>query len=392
MARHSSRDSQPAGSPRKPRPAGRPARRLRPPSDRDLEVYKRTQIEGQRQWQVAQDRGLDPSRVSQIVKQVERWLAAGGCPTDPAVREHADRQRLSRARHKLRLTRAIERAAWAMEAPPYPVTTTRRRWVGDTEVWREETTRESPSVNLPAVRLLLRATDALHKLESQSELDEPEQPTSEPYSLPAVVDYLCRQRERAELAGWASPSSDRESIRFTVADTLDALLGTNLTGTRPLPLPFPPPPPPQPDRSERDQDHAEHEPHPLPLPLGEGRGEGVWDHAESEDPHPNPLPQGAGTADTPHLAEVPIAAAEIPAHEPLNMSAAPRQPDSPTPDAATTSAEANPPAGEQNPKHERSAAVAQPTVPSPLPSERTSLPPSSWVPRSFPTPSLNSAR
>src|SRR3954471_16385215 len=149
-------------SPTPPPPASRP--RPTPPSERDLTVYKRVRIWRDPQWAVAVDLQLHYSRVSQIVKKVEQWLLAGGSPTDPEIRDHVARRRLSRADHKLRLQRAVELATAAMEAEPQPQTTTRRRTVQGTEVWREETTREPPAVNLAAVRLLVRATEALHKL------------------------------------------------------------------------------------------------------------------------------------------------------------------------------------------------------------------------------------
>ena len=59
------------------------------------------------QWAVAVDLQLHYSRVSQIVKKVEQWLAAGGSPTDPEIRDHVARRRLSHANHKLRVVRAI---------------------------------------------------------------------------------------------------------------------------------------------------------------------------------------------------------------------------------------------------------------------------------------------
>jgi hypothetical protein len=103
---------------------------LRPPKSRDLEIYKKVKIQLREQWEVAHDLNLHYSRVSQIVKRVGRWLAAGGSPTDPELRDYAARQRLSRATHKLRLERAVELASCAMEANPPPLRTKRRRVVG----------------------------------------------------------------------------------------------------------------------------------------------------------------------------------------------------------------------------------------------------------------------
>src|SRR5687768_11312150 len=86
-----------------PRSPLRAPRSPRPPSDRDLEIYKRVKIVGLHHWEVAQEQELDRSRVSQIVKRVTRWLAAGGQAIDPLIRDHAARQRLAQGDLKLRL-------------------------------------------------------------------------------------------------------------------------------------------------------------------------------------------------------------------------------------------------------------------------------------------------
>src|SRR6188768_711983 len=87
----------------------------KPPTSRDLEIYKRVKIKGREQWEVAQEHELHYSRVSQIVKRVERWLAAGGDPLDPQIRDHAARKQLALGMHKLRLARAAEIASMALE-------------------------------------------------------------------------------------------------------------------------------------------------------------------------------------------------------------------------------------------------------------------------------------
>ena len=206
-----------------PPPPARP--RLSPPSERDLQAYKRVKIWRDPQWAVAVEMQLHYSRVSQIVKKVEQWLLAGGSPTDPEIRDHVARRRLSRADHKLRLQRAVELATTAMEIKPEPQTTTRRRTVQGTEVWREETTRDPQPVNLAAVRLLVRATEVLHKLEEQEEHRATEEPLPEHDLLPAVFELLCRWRMRAEADGRLPATSDATAL---VASALNGLLGTQL--------------------------------------------------------------------------------------------------------------------------------------------------------------------
>jgi hypothetical protein len=195
----------------------------RPPGDRDLEIYKKVKIQLQEQWVVAQDLNLHYSRVSQIVNRVGRWLAAGGSPTDPALRDHAARQRLSRATLRLRLERALELATHAMESNLPPQTTTRRRLVGGAEVWREEVDRHQPAVNLSAVRLLLRAADSLRAWEGQG--GQEDEPPTEQGLIQMVFDVLCQLRMRAEQEGRIAPCLD---IRTCFAAALNMLIGANL--------------------------------------------------------------------------------------------------------------------------------------------------------------------
>src|SRR5204862_4365752 len=109
-------------------------------------------------WSIAVDHKLHYTRISQIVKKVRRWLAAGGAPIDPELREHAARQRMSQATHKLRLERIVERLTAAMEDREPPPRLVRRRVVGSQEIWREEADPKICGWNLPAIRRLLRAT------------------------------------------------------------------------------------------------------------------------------------------------------------------------------------------------------------------------------------------
>jgi hypothetical protein len=210
----------------------RSPRAQRPPSDRDLEIYVRVKIKGFEQWEVAQDQKLHYSRVSQIVKRVARWLAAGGCPANPLLRDHAARQRLANANLKLRLTRAIELATICLELPNN-VETTRRRVQGLTEVWREETTKSAPRLDLTALRTLIDATQALQKLEEADEARGAPQPMSDEDLLRAVFDILCGLRARAEAHCALPPASD---IRAAVAAALASLLGQSVAEICPIAL------------------------------------------------------------------------------------------------------------------------------------------------------------
>jgi hypothetical protein len=56
-------------------PAKFSSERLLPPGDRDFEVYRRIEIEGQSTRSVAKDVGLSQTRVVQIRDEVEAWVA-----------------------------------------------------------------------------------------------------------------------------------------------------------------------------------------------------------------------------------------------------------------------------------------------------------------------------
>ncbi len=201
---------------------------MKPPSERDLTIFKRAVVCQHHHWEIAGEYRLHPTRISQIVKRVRRWLAAGGAPTDPQIRDHQARQRLSRATHRMRLERIVERLTHAMHdtepAPPL----VRRRMVGQHEVWREEAEQRECVWNLPAIRLMLRANDALAKLDEQSEPAAESQPASDADLLQVVFEFLCGCRARAEEAGQQPASPD---VSVVVAAALAGLLGESAAAT-----------------------------------------------------------------------------------------------------------------------------------------------------------------
>ena len=64
----------PLAAPQKPR-FPRPSRRWKAPSNRDLWIFKKIEIEGKTHQAVARDAGIRRSRVTQIVTRVRRYLA-----------------------------------------------------------------------------------------------------------------------------------------------------------------------------------------------------------------------------------------------------------------------------------------------------------------------------
>jgi hypothetical protein len=195
------------------------------PSARDLEIYKGYVILQHHQCAIAQMYQINQSRISQIVGKVRRWLAAGGSPADPAIRDHLAQEQLAKATKRLRLMRIIEKATYASEARLESQVTTKSRYHGLSEVWREETRVKSPEVNLPALKLLLRAVKELDDLESRQEEPSPSPASpqlTEEQLLHSVYQLLCRWRSRAEAAGNVTASVD---VPAFIADTLTTILG-----------------------------------------------------------------------------------------------------------------------------------------------------------------------
>jgi hypothetical protein len=182
-------------------------------------------VHAAQQWVVAIKFGLHETRISQIVKKIHRWIAAGGNPTDPQLRDHVARERVTRAMQRMRLVRAVEVATHAVNVESRPLKVTRRRYVGGTEVWSEETSTPQPDVSLPAVRLLLKATQALEEFDRQEQPPETSPPTEQDL-LPAIYNLLCTWRLQAEADGRLQSTQSPANL---VASVLNQLLGTNLT-------------------------------------------------------------------------------------------------------------------------------------------------------------------
>jgi hypothetical protein len=234
------------------------SRPLTPPTDRDLHIYKLVKIQLREQWEVAQDHQIDASRVSQIITRVNRWLAAGGDPADPILRDHAAQQRLNTGMLKLRLARAVELASYALEFPQ-PAVTTKTRYHGPTEFWREETTRDAPKLSLPALRTLLDASQAIQKLDIGDKAPQPSQPSDDEV-LHLVSDLLLGLRHRAESQGRLPPAQDHRAAISQTLSTLLALIqdDTAPTNAAPTTLNLEPgtlnslPTPSSPSRDERE--------------------------------------------------------------------------------------------------------------------------------------------
>jgi hypothetical protein len=208
----------------------RKARRQRSkhPTLRDFGVFKSVVICQQHLATVGMNFEISSSRVCQIVAKVRRWLAEGGVPADRTIRDHLALQKLARSANRMRLCRVIEQATLAIEQQLPSQKTIRSRYHGTTEVWRDETSKFPEAVNLPALRLLLRAVDRLDDFDKTT--PEPPPQAAEPSAsreqlLASVFEFLCRWRLQEEHDGHLPHADD---VGALVAANLSQLLGIGL--------------------------------------------------------------------------------------------------------------------------------------------------------------------
>lgn len=137
------------------------------PTDRDWLIYKQVKMFGRRQCRVACDFQLHFSRVSQIVRQVDRWLAAGGKPADPELCAFLARREQQLAIQRERLVQCLELATRALESHQSELKTIRRRYVNGKLVHYSETSRQQPTSALSIMSVLIKASAELQKLDEQ---------------------------------------------------------------------------------------------------------------------------------------------------------------------------------------------------------------------------------
>jgi hypothetical protein len=137
------------------------------PNDRDWLIYKQVKMFGWRQSRVARDFQLHFSRISQIVRHVNRWLAAGGKPADPELCAFLARREQQLAIQRERLVQCLELATRALESHPSELKTIRRRYVNGKLVNYSETSRQQPTSALSIMSVLIKASAELQKLDEK---------------------------------------------------------------------------------------------------------------------------------------------------------------------------------------------------------------------------------
>ena len=204
----------------KQRKQGRPKSSV--PSRRDQEIFKRVVVHCQRQYEVGADLKLTPSRVSQIVNRVRRWLAAGS-QGDPETLAALERRRLelalAQARHEAIYERLIREADRQAAHPQQTTVRTEMKASGrrqppgdsateDAEVTKVITTVRDQPLDVQLLKAAQRSAIELERLAEREPIPAPRSsamPSDNELFL-AIYDILCDWRRRAEHAGKVTKS------------------------------------------------------------------------------------------------------------------------------------------------------------------------------------------
>src|SRR5262245_52971277 len=226
------------------------------PSKRNQEIFRRVEALRKTQQDVAAELRISPSRVSQIVGQVRRWLA-GGSQGDPEQLARLERKRLERtlaaARHqavlditldelhrqkknpqhttirteeKLRRTACrVGPASNASAGPPSSDNNDNNNTSDDDDanlIKRVTTVRDQP-LNVQLLKVAQRSIDQIQRLSDLEPIPEPPSAeTSDDELFNTIYKVLIRWRQRAEDEGRVAKSEDSQSL---VEYFLAALLG-----------------------------------------------------------------------------------------------------------------------------------------------------------------------
>jgi len=199
------------------------------PSPKAQEVFRRVVVNCEKQCDVAEDLKISSGRVSQHVRRVRQWLAAGS-PGDPETTAQ-QQQRLDRAvakaRHEAILAFAMSELRRLAAIHRHATTRIEEKEGENTKV---VTTYRDQALSVQHLKVAQRAVIELAKLAELDPLPPPRPVMPSDHDLfRAVRDVLCDWRQRAEHLGHVPQSNWEELVGAVIA----AVIGRNRD---PLPL------------------------------------------------------------------------------------------------------------------------------------------------------------
>lgn len=191
--------------PHPPKPRKRPQ-----PSPRDREIYAQYQL-GKRQAELAEAYRLTQCRISQIVRRVESWLAAGS----------AGARRLERQLEREQLSFVCRQAIRHFQEPQKCVTH-KKGTRGDKAF--DETTERTLPANVQYLKTVLQTTRELSRLEEKPPLEEA---ADDAAMREQVEEWLTKEYDEAARAGKVSGDIYNRAV---IGDLVKALLGEPNSG------------------------------------------------------------------------------------------------------------------------------------------------------------------
>ena len=196
-------------------------RKKRPPGQRDQGIYLQY-LDGRTQEELAEQHHVSQSRISQIVRRVERWRA-NLRPQEEGELSHEERQRLERWRARRLQEGIYARAIRRFDAPPQVLITTKEA-TRDGKTYHEETQRQLAT---PA-GLLRIAQRAAEKLEEQADKEPLPGEEADPRQARWEAGGLLQTLRRAAEESGRVPQSNDFNYVTAVNYCLSALLGENV--------------------------------------------------------------------------------------------------------------------------------------------------------------------
>jgi transcriptional regulator with XRE-family HTH domain len=208
-------------------------RAKRQPSERDQAIYVARMTRGLSQAELAEQQGLSQSRISQILRRVEKWRGEVW-PAEAGELDHAQRQRVERWLEHQRQQAIYDRALAAFDRGPRELVTRKSGERGETS-FHETTTRELPA-NVQLLKVAQRSAEALaNAADKPAPPRQPDASRQQAREEEQMLQTLMRKRREAERAGKVRKSVSHQGDNFDFIRIVQTWLAV-LLGEQPQPV------------------------------------------------------------------------------------------------------------------------------------------------------------